>query len=89
MGGKEKRVRIGYLLPPKIKEFLVAFLRSNTGVFAWCHDNMPGIDPSVILHRLNVDPNHQPFKQKRRNFALERNQAIHEEVEKLLQPRFI
>jgi hypothetical protein len=25
---------------------------------------MPGIDPSVISHRLNVDPNHWPVKQK-------------------------
>jgi hypothetical protein len=50
---------------------------------------MPGIDSSVILHRLNVDPNHQPVKQKKRNFAPERNQAIHEEVEKLLQVGFI
>jgi len=67
----------------------VAFLRNNTDVFAWCHEDMPGIDSSVILHRLNVDPNHQPVKQKKRNFAPERNQAIHEEVEKLLQVGFI
>jgi len=58
-------------------------------VFAWCHDDMPGIDPSVISHRLNVDPNYQPVKQKRRNFASERNQAIHEEVERLLKAGFI
>jgi hypothetical protein len=74
--GKEKRVRVGSLLSPEIKESLVAFLQSNTNVFAWCHDDMPGIDPSVISYR-------------RRNFAPERNQAIHEEVEKLLQAGFI
>jgi ATP-dependent helicase/DNAse subunit B len=50
---------------------------------------MPGIDPSVISHRLNVDPNHQRVKQKRRNFSLARIQAIYEEVEKLLQASFI
>jgi hypothetical protein len=50
---------------------------------------MPGIDPSVISHRLNVDPNYRPVKQKRRNFAPERNQAIHEEVERLLRAGFI
>jgi hypothetical protein len=38
---------------------------------------------------LNVDPNHRLVKQKRRNFAPERNQAIHEEVEKLLQAGFV
>jgi hypothetical protein len=85
----ERKVRFGSLLPPKIKESLVAFLRSNMDVFAWCHEDMPGIDPLVISHRLYVDPNHRPIKQKRRNFARERNQAIHEEVEKLLQAGFI
>jgi hypothetical protein len=89
VGGKERRVRIGSLLPPKIKESFVAFLRSNTDVFAWCHDDMSGIDPSVISHRLNVDPNYRSIKQKRRNFAPERNQAIREEVERLLKVGFI
>jgi hypothetical protein len=89
VGGIEKRVRVESLLPSKIKESLVAFLRSNTNVFALCHEDMPEINPLVILYRLNVDQNHQPIKQKRRNFAPERNQAIHEEVEKLLQAGFI
>jgi hypothetical protein len=44
---------------------------------------MLGIDPSVIVHRLNVDPYSRPVRQ-RRTFAPERNQAIAEEVSKLL-----
>jgi hypothetical protein len=50
---------------------------------------MPGIDPLVLTHRLNVDPSHRPVKQKRKSFTPERNQTIHEEVEKFLQARFI
>jgi len=50
---------------------------------------MPGIDPSILTHRLNIDPSHRPVKQKRRSFTPKRNQAIHEEVEKLLQAGFI
>jgi hypothetical protein len=69
VGGKEKRVRVGSLLSPEIKESLVAFLRSNTDVFSWCHDDMPGIDPSIILHRLNVDPNYRPVKQKKKKLC--------------------
>jgi hypothetical protein len=88
VGGIEKRVKVGSLLPPKIKKSLVAFLLSNMNVFAWCHEDMPRINPSVILHRLNVDPNYWPVKQKK-SFAPERNQAIHEEVEKLQQAGFI
>jgi hypothetical protein len=50
---------------------------------------MPGIDPSVIVHKLNVDPNYRPVKQRRRTFAAERNQTVAEEVEKLLKVGFI
>ncbi|KAK0594549.1 hypothetical protein LWI29_017364 [Acer saccharum] len=44
---------------------------------------MIGIDPEVMVHRLQVDPDHQPVKQKRRKFAPERNKVINEEIQKL------
>ena len=50
---------------------------------------MPRIDPSVIVHRLNVSPSFPPIQQKKRVFALERNQAIAEEVRKLQEVSFI
>jgi hypothetical protein len=50
---------------------------------------MPGIDPSIIVHQLNVDPSCRPVKQRRRTFAPERNQAITNEVQKLLKVGFI
>ena len=34
---------------------------------------MPGINPSIASHKLNVNPTLRPVKQKRRVFALERN----------------
>jgi hypothetical protein len=57
-----KKVRIGLQLPQLVKEDLVVFLRRNSDVFAWSHEDMPGIDPLVIVHKLNVDPNHRPVK---------------------------
>ena len=45
---------------------------------------MGGIDPAIITHKLNVSPSFKPVKQKR-SFALERQKAINEEVDKLLQ----
>jgi hypothetical protein len=64
-------------LPPKVKESLVQFLKSNKDVFAWTHEDMPGIDTSVISHKLNVNPSLRPIKQKRRVFAPERNNGHH------------
>ena len=36
------------------------------------------------MHRLQVDPDHPPVKQKRRKIAPERNKVVNEEVKKLL-----
>uniref|UniRef100_A0A2N9EKX3 Uncharacterized protein n=1 Tax=Fagus sylvatica TaxID=28930 RepID=A0A2N9EKX3_FAGSY len=88
-GHPERTTKIGANLPPKMKESLVQFLKSNKDVFAWSHEDMPGIDPSIISHKLNVDPSLRPVKQKRRVFAPERNNAIMEEVDKLLAANFI
>ena len=50
---------------------------------------MPGIDPSVIVHKLNVSPSSSPIQQKNRVFAQEQDKAIVEEVWKLLEAYFI
>ena len=50
---------------------------------------MPGIDPSIISYNLNVNLCFRPIKQKWRIFAPERNNAIMEEVDKLLTANFI
>jgi hypothetical protein len=71
VGDPNKRVRVGLQLHQPMKEELVAFLRRNSDVFAWSHEDMPGFDPSVIVHKLNVDPSHGPVKQRMRTFAAE------------------
>ena len=50
---------------------------------------MPGIDPSVMVHRLNMSPSFSPICQKKQVFAQERDQAIVEEVRKLQEAGFI
>uniref|UniRef100_A0A2N9IAR9 Uncharacterized protein n=1 Tax=Fagus sylvatica TaxID=28930 RepID=A0A2N9IAR9_FAGSY len=58
-------------------------------VFAWSHEDMPGISTEVMIHKLNVNPSMHPIKQKRRVFAPERNAAVMAEVDKLLTAGFI
>ena len=71
------------------KQDLVKFLRRSTNVFAWSHEDMPGIDPSVITHRLNVSSFYKPIRQKKKVFAPERYNAIKEEAHKLITTEFI
>ncbi|KAL5545054.1 hypothetical protein UlMin_008838 [Ulmus minor] len=85
----EKTCKIGSALTGQFKEDLIIFLREHRDVFAWSHEDMPGIDPNVIVHRLNIDPNFKPIKQKRRTFNAERYMAINTEVDKLLKAGFI
>ena len=85
----ERCTRFGADLEERIKKDLVCFLRKSIDVFAWSHEDMPGIDPSIITHRLNVYPSSKPVQQKKRVFAPERDNAIKEEVQKLTVAKFI
>ena len=57
----ERTTRMGTLASPLIRQTLAAFLRMNQDVFAWSHEDMPRIDPSVIVHKLNVNPASSPI----------------------------
>ena len=46
----KKFTRIGTSMKEKTKQDLVQFLRKSIDVFAWSHEDMPRIDPSVITH---------------------------------------
>ena len=58
----EKFTRIGASMKEKAKKDLVQFLKKNTDMFAWSHNIMPRIDPSVITHRLSVYPSSKPVR---------------------------
>ena len=73
----------------KTKQDLIHFLKKSVDVFVWSHEDMPGIDLSVITHRLNVYPSSKPVHQKKRVFVPERDNAIKEEVQKLTTTEFI
>ena len=84
-----KTTRIGTTLSPEMRTKLVQFFKENLDVFAWSHEDMSGVSPEVIQHKLNVSPERKPVQQRRRVFAPERDQAITEEVSKLLTVGFI
>ena len=76
---------IGSRIAEDLRHPLIHFLKQNKDVFAWKQEDMGGINPIIITHRLNVSPSFKPIKQKRRSFAPERQKTINEEVGKLLQ----
>ncbi|GKU96922.1 hypothetical protein SLEP1_g10102 [Rubroshorea leprosula] len=52
-------------------------------------DEMLGIPAELTVHKLSTDPTKRPVVQKRRLFGLEKQAAIDEEIQKLLQASFI
>ena len=88
-GDPSKTTKVGKELQQILKDKLVKFLKKNLDIFAWSHEDMPGIDRRVIEQSLNVDPTKKPVQQKRWVFAPERNKVIMEEVEELLTVGFI
>ena len=43
--GTAKTIRIGTTLSPEMRTRLIEFLKENLDVFAWSHEDMPGISP--------------------------------------------
>ena len=65
----EWMTRMGTLASQPVRQALTTFLRENHDVFALSHKDMPGIDPSVIVHRLNVSSSSSLVRQKKCVFA--------------------
>ena len=68
----EHLVYIRSKLAEDVKNLLIRFLKKNVEVFAWKQEDVGGIDPTVITHKLNVAPSFKPVKQKRKSFAPKR-----------------
>ena len=76
----ERMTRMGILSSCTVWQALTTFQKENQDVFTWSPEDMPGIDLSIIVHRLNVSPSSSPIRQTKRVFAQERDKAIAEEV---------
>ena len=50
---------------------------------------MPGINPSIVVHKIRTYPTEKPVRQKLRQVHPQKVVAIKAEVEKLLKARFI
>ena len=85
----ERTTRMGTLSSRTVWQAFTTFLKENEDVFTWSHEDMPGIDPSIIVHRLNVSPSSPLILQRKQVFAQERDKPIAEKVQKLLDADFI
>lgn len=52
--------------------------------FAWYSEDVTGLDPTLITHKLSIDKLIKSVHQKKRKFFLQKKQVIKEEVNKIL-----
>jgi len=84
-----KPIFISKSLVPLEKEDLISLVREYIDIFAWNYEDMPGLDPQVAMHHLNIDPDAKSVKQQQWRFRLAIMEAIQSEVKKLIDSGFI
>ncbi|VFR03157.1 unnamed protein product [Cuscuta campestris] len=81
----ERKVRIGADLQEELRTEIVQVLTRYKSLFAWSVVDMPGIDRSVICHRLSFLEGSRHVRQKKRFLASERRYFVKKEVKDLLE----
>ena len=89
-GSQEPRpISISASLTEKEKSELVLLLKEFKDVFTQDYNEMPRLDPGLIAHTLNVDPQAKPMAQPASIFHTKIEGQIVKEVQKLLATGFI
>ena len=55
----------------------------------WMYEEIPGIDPSIVVHEIRTYPMAKPVRQKLRQVHPRKVAAIKDELENLLKAGFI
>ncbi|VFQ84455.1 unnamed protein product [Cuscuta campestris] len=76
----ERKVKVGVSLTTSQRRRLVEVLAAYRVIFAWGPGDMTGVDPKIICHRLAVNPESRPVKQKKRFLSSERREFVSKEV---------
>jgi len=79
-----KKFKLGKSLGQETHDQIAEVIARHFDAFAWSASDMPGIDPDFLCHRLTMDPQVRPVRQRRRKFNDERRQIVKEETKKLL-----
>jgi len=82
IGEEKKEVKVGTSMTAPIRDELVALLWDYQDIFAWSYQDMPGLNPDIVQHRLPLNPDCSSVKQKLRRMKPKMSLKIKEEVKK-------
>ncbi|RVW75925.1 hypothetical protein CK203_051825 [Vitis vinifera] len=89
MADQPRELRIRSDLSTDERDSLIQLLRSYLDVFAWSYEDMPGLDPSIVQHRLPLLPHARPVKQKLRRLHPRWSLQVKEEIQKQVSVGFL
>ncbi|KAK1660523.1 hypothetical protein QYE76_048682 [Lolium multiflorum] len=88
-GDKPRPTFISKKLDPQLRSQMIALLKEYPYCFAWDYTEMPGLDRSIIEHRLPLKKGFQPFQKRARQMRAEILEEVKKEIEKMLAAGFI
>ncbi|KAK1652250.1 hypothetical protein QYE76_070055 [Lolium multiflorum] len=88
-GDKPRPTFISKKLDPHLRGLMIALLKEYPDCFAWDYTEMPGLDRSIIEHRLPLKKGFRPFQQRARQMKAEILEEVKKEIEKMLNAGFI
>src|SRR3954470_19792895 len=88
-GDKPRPTFISTKLDPQLRDRMIALLKEYPDCFAWDYTEMPGLDRSIIEHRLPLKKGFRPFQQRARQMKAEILEEVMKEIKKMLAAGFI
>ena len=82
-GDKPRPTFISKKLDLNLREPMIALLREYRDCFAWDYTEMPGLDRSIVEHRLPLKKGFRPFQQRARQMKAEVLEEVKKEVQKM------
>jgi hypothetical protein len=89
-GDKPRPTFICANLDSSFRKELIKLLKEYKDCFSWDYSKMPGLDHSIVEHRLPIKPGFKPYKQPPRKIYKDEVLAdVKKEVERLIEANFI
>ncbi|CAN6715845.1 unnamed protein product [Malus baccata var. baccata] len=84
-----KPIQLSGLLETGDQAKIVDLLHEFKDCFAWHDTEMPGLDPSLVEHRMPIKEGYKPVKQASRRISKEIEEKVKEEIKRLVKAEFI
>ncbi|CAN6703779.1 unnamed protein product [Malus baccata var. baccata] len=91
LGTKEdpRPIQISGLLERDDRVQIICLLQEFRDCFAWHYTEMPGLDATLVEHKMPIKEGYKPVKQAPRRMSKEIEEKVKEEIERLVKAGFI